>query len=374
MRYRRRRSVADIALIVVFASVISAPLVGMWLGIGQLQESEEKRPLAPRPDITADFRSWPATGLALTACFNDHFGFRKTLVEGHAAMLVKGLGESTSPVVFVGKHGWLYLTLGLSPDSFHGQESFGPGRFDQWLSALRRMHDWLATRHIRFYVIIPPDKHTIYPEYLPTSAKPGPGATRLDTLIAALRQAKIGEVDLRDDLVRAKAMGPLYYHTDTHWNGNGAYVAYRAITLELGKAFPQIRPKPPSDFSEWRPVRTGDLNLLLGLTHGYDETFLYLVEKNTPVSHREGNLVIDERNDPRQPRMVMLRDSFANYLRPLLSQNFNRATYVFSNNFDTALIEREKPDLVLFELVERRLAEDAPLAPTCTTHAIGQCR
>lgn len=373
LRSRPRQPVADIALIVVFALVISTPLLGMWLGIGQLKESEEKRPLAPRPVITADFRSWPAAGLALTAYVNDHFGFRKTLVEGHAAVLVKGLGESTSPVVYVGKHGWLYLTLGLSPDSFRGQESFGPGRFEEWLRSMHRMHDWLATRHIRFYVIIPPDKHTIYPEYLPASVKPGPGATRLDTLIAALRQANIDEVDVRDDLVLAKATGPLYYHTDTHWNGNGAYVAYRAIALELGKALPQIRPCPRSDFTESLRRRTGDLNLMLGLTHGYEESSLFLVpKKDAPLSRREGDLLIDEQHDPELPRMVMLRDSFANYLRPLLSQNFSRATYVFSNDLDTALVQREKPDLVLFELVERRLAEGAPVVRTCVTDS-GSC-
>jgi hypothetical protein len=103
---------------------------------------------------------------------------------------------------------------------------------------------------------------------------------------------------------------------------------------------------------------------MLGLTHGYEEDLLVLVPKSdAAVSRQEGNLVISVRNDPELPRMVMLRDSFANFLVTLLSQNFSRAAYLWDNNFNLALMQSEKPDLVLFELVERRLADGAPLGP-----------
>jgi hypothetical protein len=335
----------------------------MRLGIGQLQASEEKRQLAPLPRFTPDFRSWAAVPAAFTAYFNDHFGFRKTLVLDHAAFLVRVLGESTTPDVLVGKQGWLYYAHGRYMDSYRGLESFHPGELDQWVTALRRMRDWLALRKLPFYVIIPPDKHTIYPEYLPSSVTLS-AATRLDTLIAALHQANIDVIDIRDDLRRAKSTGPLYHQTDTHWNGDAGYVAYRAILLEIGRAFPRVHPYPRSDFTYWRRSATGDLNGMLGLTHGYEEDLLVLVPKSdAAVSRQEGNLVISVRNDPELPRMVMLRDSFANFLVTLLSQNFSRAAYLWDNNFNLALMQSEKPDLVLFELVERRLADGAPLGP-----------
>jgi len=91
MRSPRYQAVADTALVVMFASALLAPLVGMWLGIGQLQASEEKRQLAPLPRITPDFRSWDTVPPAFTAYFNDHFGFRETLVLDQAAFLVRVL-------------------------------------------------------------------------------------------------------------------------------------------------------------------------------------------------------------------------------------------------------------------------------------------
>src|SRR5580700_7069401 len=161
MRCHRCQQVVDTVLVIMFASALSAPLVGMWLGMGQLQASEEKRQLAPQPNITEDFRSWAAVPVAFTAYFHDHFGFRETLVQGHAAFLVKVLGQSTTSEVVVGKEGWLYYSKGRYMDSFRGRESFVPGELDQWVTALTRMRDWLDSRRIRFYVIMPPEKHTI---------------------------------------------------------------------------------------------------------------------------------------------------------------------------------------------------------------------
>ena len=58
---------------------------------------------------------------------------------------------------------------------------------------------------------------------------------------------------------------------------------------------------------------------------------------------------------PGLPRAVILRDSMAIPLIPLLSENFSRVVYVSSRKLDRALIEREKPDIVIEELVERSL-------------------
>jgi hypothetical protein len=62
-----------------------------------------------------------------------------------------------------------------------------------------------------------------------------------------------------------------------------------------------------------------------------------------------------EHPDTALPRAVIFRDSFATALVPLLAEHFRRSVYVWKNAFDTAVIEREKPDFVIHELVERCL-------------------
>ena len=58
---------------------------------------------------------------------------------------------------------------------------------------------------------------------------------------------------------------------------------------------------------------------------------------------------------PGLPRAVILRDSMAIPLIPLLAENFSRVVFASTRKLDRALIERERPDIVIEELVERSL-------------------
>jgi hypothetical protein len=63
---------------------------------------------------------------------------------------------------------------------------------------------------------------------------------------------------------------------------------------------------------------------------------------------------------PGLPRAVVYRDSMAIPLIPLLSENFSHVAYVSSHRLDPAFIAREKPDVVVEEMVERAMF--APVA------------
>jgi hypothetical protein len=55
------------------------------------------------------------------------------------------------------------------------------------------------------------------------------------------------------------------------------------------------------------------------------------------------------------------RDSMAIPLIPMLSENFSRVAYVSSHLIDAAFVLRERPDVVIEEMVER-----AMLSPVAT--------
>ncbi|MBK8340774.1 MAG: hypothetical protein IPK99_12625 [Flavobacteriales bacterium] len=56
--------------------------------------------------------------------------------------------------------------------------------------------------------------------------------------------------------------------------------------------------------------------------------------------------------DPQAPKLLMFRDSFAVYLIPYLSEHFSRSVYVWSPIFIPAIVESERPDIVVQELLE----------------------
>jgi len=60
------------------------------------------------------------------------------------------------------------------------------------------------------------------------------------------------------------------------------------------------------------------------------------------------------------PRAVVFRDSFASRLAPYLSEHFGRVVYLWQNNFDAEVIRRERPDVVIQQIVGRHLHYVSP--------------
>ena len=70
--------------------------------------------------------------------------------------------------------------------------------------------------------------------------------------------------------------------------------------------------------------------------------------------------VVTEVSDPRLPKAVIFRDSFMSAMVPFLSEHFSRAVYMWQNDVDRDLVLRERPTLVILEIVGRRLQTYVP--------------
>jgi len=187
-------------------------------------------------------------------------------------------------------------------------------------------------------------------------------------------------VDVRALLRAAKAREPVYYRTDSHWNYLGAIVGYRALMREVQDALgtarlPAIAPPDMPPYVPGVDTYRGDLARILGVQDRYDEADVAPFAKVLGEPSRRCARRIDHDDDPgfeiyvcdRAPalRAVVYRDSMAIPLIPLLSENFRRVVYVSSRRLDRSLIEREHPDVVIDEFVERNLHVTAafPMSP-----------
>ena len=257
---------------------------------------------------------------------------------------------------------------------------FSAGEMEKWRMALEARRDWLASRGIGYLVVMVPNKSTIYPEYLPSGLHRMRPQSRLDQLLDYLRTRSTFRIlDLRPALVAAKSGGRLYHKTDSHWNDAGAFVAYRQILGELGRIYPALHPRPLADFSvKCETTPGGDLAIMLGFPDILKEEQVILEPRTGPRA------VISEPSRKISPwvmrsatecltasplRAVMFRDSFGHQLMNFLSEHFARIVYNWDVRliavrnefrFDTSLIEREKPDIVIEEVVERFLLGSTP--------------
>jgi hypothetical protein len=358
----------DLVVVILFvlALVLFAlvdPLKGRALHV-------ENRALAPwpRPPFSTDAFA------RFDAAFADRFRGRNALIALQHALVVLGLRTSTGGHVVLGRDDWLYFAGedGHALDRHvRGTVPFADGDVDALARELERRRAWLAARGIAYVVTIAPDKATIYPEHLPRWLQPMAGPTPLERTVRALRaNPNLRFVDLRDPLHERKAREPVYYRTDSHWNYLGAIVAYGALMREVHQAvgqqrLPSIAPPGVPPYVPGVDRYRGDLGRILGVPWRYDEPDVAPFAKVLGDDSRRCARRIDAGHDEGfetyacatapDLRAVVYRDSMAIPLIPLLSENFRRVVYVSSQRLDPALIERERPDVVIEEFVERAL-------------------
>ena len=355
-------------LVFAFLAVITLPAAANLAGHDGADPYAENRELAALPRLHgATIPSLRTYSDEFSAWFDDdHFGFRSMLVRWSGAIRLFVLGVSPSRSVAKGEDGWFFYADDDAIEDFARVTPLTPEAVANWRTALLRTNGWLQARHVAYVFTIAPDKHVLYPEEMPSSVSLVSDLSRTDQLLTALQDAGFA-VDLRPALVGAKAKERIYQRTDTHWNDRGAFAAYRQIIRAVRARVPAVPPEWTRDDFEpaSREVDGGDLAGMMGLKRVLREEDLPLaprrrrravvVEPPGAAPTAEEGYLVTEIAGSTLPRAVIFRDSFVSQMVPFLSEHFSRAVYVWQNDFDADLVSREKPDVVIQEIVGRHL-------------------
>ena len=234
--------VRDWALIALFLSAITMPMLGLVLRLDSALTLDENRVLASFPDVKGR-RAWvdefPAK---FESYFNDRFGFRQRLIQWLNYVKVAGLRVSPSSRVILGANGWLFYG-DVDLPYYRALEPLTAAQLEKWQHVFENRRDWLAARGIPYLVVFAPNKSTIYPEFMPPAYNKVNQESRLDQLLAHLHaHTNLSVIDLRAPLLAAKAREQIYYRTDSHWNQRGAHVGYVKILEGLAAWFPGLKP------------------------------------------------------------------------------------------------------------------------------------
>lgn len=363
--------------IAIFLIVLALPGLGMLLPFPfarPLVDSREEVPEFPR--LHADYVSVFSFPGGLYGYLNAHYGFRALLLREHAWLKLNWLRTSPSKQVALGKHGWIFYTGDREVECWRRTAPFSESDLDRWQHVLEARQNWLAQRGIRFLFVVCPDKHTIYPEYMPYSSQPPPQPSRLDQLAERLRHSpQVEFLDLRPALFASKPRYVLYRRIDSHWTETGAFLASQQVIAKLRTWFPQVTmPRLDAFTPASAPVALSDLVRLLGLPEGdlLEDTVCLLPKrpfaaklirgdpKLLPTGRALDSPSVTERKGAPVAKAVILRDSFAVALLPYLSEEFGQTIYLWTKNLDRDFIEQEKPDVVIMEVVERDLMDPIP--------------
>lgn len=360
--------VTNIVLIGLFMALLWLPGLDSVFHFDWSRVPTENRALATFPAAPTSWHGVQAFVNGLEAYFKDHFGCRKCLLQWHNKLRWALFKDQDTRNVLVGKDGWLFYTAHQMIDHYTGLLQFTPEELRDWQVLLEKRRDWLAKRGIAYLFVVTPDKHTIYPEYLPDWLVKSKirSRTKLDQFVDYMREhSTVPILDQRQVLLDAKTTCPTYFKTDVHWNYFGGFVGYQQLMETLAQQRPGLdKPLPLSSFTLTNSVLPelavgGDLAKILGLK--MTESNSYRLIANPGLSKFTSTIAPADR--PKEPRytdnprakgrMLIFQDSFAMNWLQFLGYHFNKVTYLWRYDLDPAYIEKDKPDIVVNEMNER---------------------
>jgi len=339
-------------LLILYCAAILIPCAffsfGMLIpGASEAAEGDVTMPVfATAPSLSAindDF------GNEFEEYFSKSFAYRNHLVDAFSLMKTEIFREGNDQVI-VGREDFLYFAETLA--DYTGENPMTDGEIEAAADALAAIEAYAESHAAKFLFASAPNKNTIYPEYMPARYPMRGGESDLDRLHAALDARGVAYLDLRPVLTAAKSDGLIYHKRDTHWNTEGARLAWEAIGDALSLSLPDYGTSAAVD--DFR----GDLDTLLfpkremfdaNTEYPLADEYIFTSAYKTPM-----DMTITTRGSG-SGRLLMFRDSFANALIPFAASAFAEAQLERAVPYRADLLETEAADVVIVQIAERNL-------------------
>ena len=257
-----------------------------------------------------------------------------------------------------GRDGWLFHRDDFVFEQMSGAMSLADQDLLAWMELFTGNLRWLSDRHIDFYFLIAPEKHVVYRDYLPEGIVISEERPVKRLIRQLMTSTSIEPIYPCIQLVAERAYRDTYHSVGSHWDFFGGFIAYRELALKIAKR----RNIPVVDFGELTTlpdrVHAGDVGVRLdpervAPEHRCSVTFAKSKMLFENGIYGRGHLAIYENINAALPKVVMFRDSGSSWILPFLSESFSRIVALGSPHIYKELIEREKPDVVILELIER---------------------
>jgi len=358
--------------IFVFMAMLTLPLIFVDLSSDRVSV-KENRMLADHPKLTdlkhhqgqfiRDFDAW----------FKDSTGFREQMLAlfniiGKNTWLNNNFRYTEGLYVFlIGEQGHHYFADvgGRLISVFQGKPVLSDERLTSMAVKLEEVKTYLDKQGIPFIVMFCTMKESIYPEFYPKAIIRGHEPIQLDVITSYLKDhTSVDVFNIRQALLAEKDKYLLYpingdIETLAHYNDTGAFFAYRELMKHINVHFPGIIPFELKDIditynekgeTDWS-IKTNISYKELDPSFFNNISFSDIDFFNTHFNYAYENTV------PDLPTILYLRTSFSYPLGILTAQHFGNTimTHFVNMGHLEEYVNKWKPDIVVFETVERQL-------------------
>lgn len=278
------------------------------------------------------------------------------------------IGDNVFSYAVVGKEGWLFFTGEMSFRNYQKSEPLNVSNIKKLVAIFSQLDAAVKEYGGTFLVVIPPDKSTIYPQYMPDEIPVIGQTTSLDRLIERVEKySDVRLLDLRPVLLQASNSSQVYYKTDTHWNCFGAFYAYQETLSAVSQDYPKIKTYTLEDFDilsyEWSDFDIAKMMEAKVIDSGV--SFIPRFETNFFLDKDYGSLynvsslrTVKNLTNREQPDLLIFHDSFYEAcLNNFFEPTFGRTISLYYFDVELAdmldMIQKEKPKVVIVEFVER---------------------
>lgn len=354
---KNQRSIM-IIFIVISALIVWIPLLNTNIKKNQISEIDNRN-LVEFPDhIGLDF---PAH---IEKYVSDRLGFREEMITGYQTICDKIFHKLVHPSYIYGKKGHIYTNWDLVTYQHLDVNKKFVSDFVAYLDNLSELcKDYGA----EFIFFLAPNKESIYPEFYPSGYNVKEQPNRSDEIMNLLSGMKINYIDPRKKFKEEPGYTLYNKKYDAgHWNDRGAFFGISLIIDKLNSLFPEMGFSDINDFNinnvkmKYLPASRFIINEEVPMfelkdTGAIEESSIFdtleLVEPNLYHAHYLNEM------QGIKPRILVFGDSFFENSAKYYLNHCSELLLLHSHNMVEAeyYIQNYKPDVVIFEAVERVL-------------------
>ena len=362
-----------ILLIVVFCVVITLPGFLLMLGFEAKPDKYENKKTAERPQFEIRKHTLRDIYKSIKHFKNDFEQYidnrlfvREFFLNIHKQIKIRLFHTHSHPLqVITVTDGWMF---GVDIDGVMnhtiGQEHLSRLELDNIESNLKSVRNFLSEKNIKYYFLIAPNKHSVYYSKMGFE-KIAPFRIK-HQLLNILEKNDIPYIDPVEKLKFESKNTQVFFKTDTHWNNYGAYIAFQMLIEKINSDFNLPidsyvilnqdnlnRYRSFCDLSRMNRSLKKE-SYTNNITVSNTGTLLSSKLKVPLMFNRKKeDYEIRFHNANKKYKVVVFRDSFSDALRLYFAANFQEVVFIWYKKFSREIILKEKPDIVITEVVER---------------------
>ncbi|MGJ5641694.1 alginate O-acetyltransferase AlgX-related protein [Formosa sp. S-31] len=338
-------------LITLFVLVLLLPNIVMILGI-EKENNNENRKFKSLPEFNI---STPKKSIKdLKQYYEENYGLKQSFVNTYIAIKNNFNSFPIPNRVVKGTNNWYFLGNDFNNylnDTF-GNSPFTNRELDLITEKIKTYQTYLNSKNIAFFLVVPPNKSSIYKNQLPYSLSLN--NTKLDQLIFHLKkEINFDIIDLRTFLISNAKDNLLYLKSDTHWNEYGAYLGYKK-TMETIKEHFDLNLAKLDEFHLEQIKAQGDITAMINDSE-LEVTNIYTSKNKNIKAYHQDTHYVKFKNPNTKLKLLMYHDSFSYAWMNYFNYSFGESIYIHDNKLNKTIIEKTKPDIVILEIVERNL-------------------